>query len=49
MKITFNIHRDRFEVHTFNFLESTVLAASIIGGISFWIIALNMILDPSYR
>jgi hypothetical protein len=49
MKITFNVDQKRFEEHTFGFFESTVLAASLIGGISFWIIAAVMILDPSYR
>ena len=49
MKIIFNIDKDRFEVHKFNFLESTILVASIIGGISFWIIAAVMLFDPSYQ
>jgi hypothetical protein len=49
MKITFNVNKDRFEVHSFNFLESSILAASIIGGVSFWIIASIMLIDPSYR
>ena len=49
MKITFNIHQKRFEEHTFGFLESTVLAASFVGGVSFWIIAAVMLFDPSYR
>jgi hypothetical protein len=49
MKIIFNIHRDRFEVHKFNFLETSLLVASFISGVSFWIIALTMIFDPSYQ
>lgn len=49
MKIIFNIDKDRFEVHKFNFLESSLLAASIIGGISFWIIAAVMLFDSSYQ
>lgn len=48
MKIIFNIDKERFEVHKFNFVESSLLVASIIGGISFWIIALTMLFDPSY-
>jgi hypothetical protein len=49
MKIIFNIDKERFEVHTFNFLESSILFASLISGVSFWIIAAVMLFDPSYR
>lgn len=49
MKIIFNVDKERFEEHTFNFAESTILVASIIGGISFWIIAAVMLFDPSYQ
>lgn len=49
MKITFNIDKKRFEQHTFNFLESSILVASFISGVSFWIIAAVMFFDPSYQ
>jgi|APGre2960657404_1045060.scaffolds.fasta_scaffold111023_4 hypothetical protein len=49
MRIIFNIDKERFEVHTFNFLESSILFASFISGVSFWIIAAVMLFDPSYR
>jgi len=49
MRITFNIDKERFEEHTFNFAESTLLVASIIGCISFWIMAAVMLFDSSYR
>ena len=49
MKITFNIDKERFEEHTFNLAETTILVASFYGGIAFWIIALTMIFDPSYQ
>ena len=49
MKITFNIDKKRFEEHTFNFLESSILFASFISGVSFWIIAAVMLFDPSYQ
>lgn len=49
MKITFNVNKERFEEHTFNFLESTALAAMVISGVAFWIIATVMLLDPIYR
>jgi hypothetical protein len=49
MKITFNIDKERFEEHTFNLAESTILFASFISGISFWIIAAVMLFDPSYQ
>jgi hypothetical protein len=49
MKIIFNIDKERFEVHKFNFLESSILFASFISGVSFWIIAAVMLFDPSYR
>ena len=49
MKITFNIDKERFEEHTFNFLESSILVASFISGVSFWIIAAVMLFDPSFR
>jgi hypothetical protein len=49
MKITFNIDKKRFEEHTFSFLESSILVASFISGVSFWIIAAVMLFDPSYR
>jgi len=49
MKITFNVNKERFEEHTFNFLESTALAAMIISGVAFWIIATVVLLDPIYR
>ena len=49
MKIIFNVDKERFEEHTFNFVESSLLVASIIGGISFWVIAVVMLIDPSYQ
>lgn len=49
MKITFNIDKERFEQHSFNLVESTILAGTFIAGISFWIIAAVMLFDPSYR
>ena len=49
MKIIFNVDKERFEEHTFNFLESTTMAAMVISGITFWIIATVMLLDPIYR
>jgi uncharacterized membrane protein YsdA (DUF1294 family) len=49
MKITFNIDKKRFEEHTFNLAESTILVASFYGGIAFWVIAAVMLFDPSYR
>lgn len=49
MKITFNVNKERFEEHTFSFLESTALAAMVISGVSFWIVATIMLLDPIYR
>ena len=49
MKITFNIDKERFEEHTFNLAETTLLVASLYGGIAFWVIAAIMLFDPSYR
>jgi uncharacterized membrane protein YsdA (DUF1294 family) len=49
MKITFNIDKERFEEHTFNLAESTILVASFYGGIAFWVIAAVMLFDSSYR
>lgn len=49
MKITFNVNKERFEEHTFNFLESTAMTAMVISGIAFWIIATVVLLDPIYR
>lgn len=49
MKITFNIDKERFEEHTFSLVESTILVASLYGGIAFWIIAAVMLFDPSYQ
>jgi hypothetical protein len=49
VKITFNIDSVLPEVHHFGFGKATVLAASIIAGISFWIMAAAMLFDPSYR
>jgi hypothetical protein len=49
MKIIFNVDKERFEEHTFNFTESSLLIASVISGISFWVIAAMVLFDPSYR
>ena len=48
MKITFNIDKERFEEHTFNLAETTLLVASFYGGIAFWIIAAVVFFDSSY-
>lgn len=49
MKIIFNIDKERFEVHNFNFLESSILFASFISGVSFWIVTAIVLIDPSYQ
>jgi len=49
MKIIFNIDKERFEEHTFSFLETTTMAAMVISGIAFWVIATVVLLDPIYR
>jgi hypothetical protein len=49
MKVIFNVDKERFEVHDFNFVESTLLVASFIAGVSFWIVAVTILLDPSYQ
>ena len=49
MKITFNVDRELPEVHKLNFLQASALAAMVISGIAFWIIATIMLLDPIYR
>lgn len=48
MKITFNINESFAEVHNLGFGTTVLFVASIIAGISFWIMAAAMIFDSSY-
>jgi len=49
MKIIFNVDSDYAEVHKFSFLQTTAMAAMVISGIAFWIMATVMLLDPIYK
>jgi len=49
MKIIFNVDSDYAEVHKFSFLQTTAMAAMVISGVAFWIMATVMLFDPIYK
>ena len=48
MKITFNVNESFAEVHNLGFATTCLVFASLISGVSYWIIAAVMFFNTSY-
>lgn len=49
MKITLNIDSPYVEAHDFGFMKSSLIIASFISGVSYWIVTAIVLLDSSYQ
>ena len=48
MKIIFNANESFAETHDLGFATTCLIFASLMSGVSYWIIAAVMLFDPSY-